>query len=79
MADPRIKLVFQSVRPLIEGDDGTAELLGVEGDTVRVRYAAVPNPECEGCTMTPEMVRDFLMEAFAAQNLRVGRVEVEAG
>lgn len=75
--DAGVRQVLESVRAIVEGDGGDLELLAVEDGVARVRYRRGVNEECAECVLEPDILRQFLREAFAVQAPHVRDVKVE--
>jgi len=56
--EDRVAFAIEEVRPAIQMDGGDVALLGVEGETVRVRLSGA----CRHCAMAQSTLSDFVAE-----------------
>jgi Fe-S cluster biogenesis protein NfuA len=74
----QVNEVIDAMGQLVARDGGTLRLSNYQpgGATVEVQYTVGKNDECETCLISPEMLRDFLLEGFRARELGVEDVQV---
>jgi Fe-S cluster biogenesis protein NfuA len=72
--------VVDAMNQLVQRDGGAIELAAYQpGDpVVRVNYKVGKNDDCDTCLISPEMLKDFLLEGFNSRNLGVRDIEVSA-
>jgi Fe-S cluster biogenesis protein NfuA len=73
-----IDFVLNGIRPAFHPDGGDIELLRYEDGVVEVAYRKGHNEHCFECVMTPEDLREFLLESFRAKVPSVKDVVVVA-
>jgi Fe-S cluster biogenesis protein NfuA len=77
--DQRLKVVevLDAMNSLVARDGGAIELTSYSPSAVQVRYTLGKNDECDTCMITPEMLKDFLLEGFRSHELTVQDVRVD--
>jgi Fe-S cluster biogenesis protein NfuA len=60
----RVEAVIAQFQHIVAADGGKIELLGVAEDIVSVRYSPGTNDQCADCVLTPEDLRELLLEAM---------------
>lgn len=70
--------VLGAMRAIVARDGGVLELAGYQsgGGVVRVRYTVGHNDECATCTISPAMMREFLLEGLRSHDLAVDDVQI---
>ena len=71
-----VKLVVEQFQEIVRPDGGRVELLGVEGDLLRVAYQPGRNDQCASCVISPENLRDMLLDVLPQHDPAIRRVEV---
>jgi hypothetical protein len=71
-----VKLVVEQFQEIVRPDGGALELLGVEGDLLRVAYRPGTNEQCASCVISPDNLRDMLLDVLPAHDASIRRVEV---
>jgi len=72
-----VKLVVEQFKEIVGADGGEVRMLGVEGDLLRVAYKPGHNEQCESCVISPENLRDMLLDVLPAHDASIRRVEVQ--
>lgn len=74
----QVNEVLDAMNQLVARDGGALQLASYQpGDAiVHVQYKVGKNEECDTCLISPEMLRDFLLEGFRARELQVEEVQV---
>ncbi|MDE3100641.1 MAG: NifU family protein [Chloroflexota bacterium] len=71
-----VRRVLDEVRPMLAPDNGSVELLSVDGGVVRVKYDGGHNEQCFECVMPPDDFRLYLLDLFHDRVPDVADVEV---
>jgi hypothetical protein len=71
-----VKRVVAEFGEIVRPDGGSLELLSVEGDTLRVSYRPGHNEQCASCVISPENLRDMLLDVLPQHDASIRRVEV---
>jgi hypothetical protein len=71
-----VKRVVEEFGEIVRPDGGSLELLGVEGDLLRVAYRPGRNEQCASCVISPENLRDMLLDVLPQHDASIRRVEV---
>jgi Fe-S cluster biogenesis protein NfuA len=69
-------LVVEQFKEIVRPDGGAVELLGVKGDTLRVAYRPGHNERCAECVISPENLRDMLLDVLPQHDPSIRKVEV---
>jgi Fe-S cluster biogenesis protein NfuA len=69
----RVEAVINEIRPLLQGDGGDIELVGIEGGVVKVRLRGAC-AGCPGAQMTLKMAVERRMKARVPEIERVESV-----
>lgn len=72
-----IEYIINGIRPAFHPDGGDITLLSYEEGVVAVSYRKGHNEHCVECVMSPEDLREFLLESFQAKVPTVRDVEVQ--
>jgi Fe-S cluster biogenesis protein NfuA len=59
-----VEFVINGIRPAFHPDGGDLTLLGYEDGVVEVSYRKGHNDHCVECVMTPEDLKDYLLESL---------------
>ena len=70
-----VRLV-QEFGEIVRPDGGSLELLSVEGETLRVAYRPGHNEQCATCVISPENLRDMLLDVLPQHDPSIRQVEV---
>jgi Fe-S cluster biogenesis protein NfuA len=71
-----VQRVIEQFGEIVRPDGGSVELLSVEGDTLRVAYRPGHNEQCASCVISPENLRDMLLDVLPQHDPSIRRVEV---
>lgn len=71
-----VEFVVRQMRGVLQ-PDGDAELIDVVGNVARVRYTRASNPKCLECVVSPEDLRDFLIEMLNKKAPHISDVDIE--
>lgn len=71
-----VRLVVEQFKDIVGADGGEVSLLGVEGDLLRVAYKPGHSEQCASCVISPENLRDMLLDVLPAHDASIRRVEV---
>jgi hypothetical protein len=76
--DPVIEEVIGTMNELVARDGGVIELSSYlpADKSIQVNYRVGENDECATCLITPEMLKDFLLESFRSHGMDVDEVDV---
>lgn len=79
MSSSTVDEVIERINGIVAPDGGRVVLLGSDASeaVVRVRYDMAVNDSCSTCTITPEMLEQFLLESLETHGVQVNRVVVE--
>jgi hypothetical protein len=73
-----VRLVVEQFQEIVRPDGGSLELLGIEGDTLRIAYRPGTNERCAECVITPDSLRDMLLDVLPEHDASIAKVEVTA-
>jgi len=73
-----VQLVMEQFQEIVRPDGGSLELLGIDGDTLRIAYRPGHNEHCAECVITPENLRDMLLDVLPEHDASIAKVEVTA-
>ena len=74
--DPRILLVVNNLRPMLQEDGADAVVLGLDGSKLRVRYK-LPTKDCgDHCSMGPFQFKELLKAQLEVQAPQVKEIEI---
>jgi Fe-S cluster biogenesis protein NfuA len=78
--DPEISEVIGAMNELVARDGGRITVGGYEPATAQLEldYVTGKNAECETCLITPETLRDFVLEGLRSRGVDVADVVVQA-
>lgn len=68
--------VIEQFQEIVGPDGGRIELLGVEGDLLRIAYRPGQNEQCASCVISAENLRDMLLDVLPQHDPAIRRVEV---
>ncbi len=71
--EARVAAALDEVRPALRADGGDVELLGIEGDRVRVHLLGA----CGCCPMARSTLADFVVERIRLWAPEIGQIEAE--
>jgi hypothetical protein len=72
-----VKLVVDQFKEIVGADGGEVSLIGIEGDLLRIAYKPGHNEQCASCVISPENLRDMLLDVMPAHDASIRRVDVE--
>lgn len=67
----RVKKAIEKIRPMLQGDGGDIELVGIEGKVVKVRLKGA----CSGCPMSQMTLKGAVERTLKKEVPEVERVE----
>lgn len=78
--DAEINEVVGAMNELVARDGGRVTVTGYETAAAQLRldYVTGSNLECETCLITPETLRDFVLEGLRSRGVAVRDVVVQA-
>ncbi len=71
--EARVQQALDKVRPYLRGHGGNVEILGVDGETVRLRLIG----SCDGCPSSAATIKQTIEEAILARAPEVTTIQVE--
>ena len=71
------QLVVEQFSEILRPDGGSLELLGVEGDLLRVAYQPGQNEQCATCVMGADELGEMLRAALAEHDPSITRISVQ--
>ena len=71
-----VRRVIEDFKEIVRPEGGSVELLSVEGDTLRIAYRPGHNEQCASCVISPENLRDMLLDLLPQHDPSIRRVEV---
>jgi Fe-S cluster biogenesis protein NfuA len=71
-----VERVLREFGEIVRPDGGSVELIAVEGETLRVAYRPGHNEQCASCVISPENLRDMLLDVLPQHDPSIRRVEV---
>ncbi|MEE9284508.1 MAG: hypothetical protein V3V35_02145 [Dehalococcoidia bacterium] len=71
------RMVVEHFSRMVAPDGGVIELLGIEANTLRVRYTPGVNEECPTCVVDPLDLRELMKEALELHDPSITKVELE--
>jgi Fe-S cluster biogenesis protein NfuA len=79
-SDAVIDEVIGTMNELVARDGGLIELSSYlpSDKSIHVNYRVGQNDECSTCLITPEMLKDFLLESFRSHGMDVDEVDVHS-
>jgi hypothetical protein len=72
-----VKQVVEQFQEIVGADGGQVRMIGVEGDLLRVSYKPGHNEQCASCVISPENLRDMLLDVLPGHDASIRRVDVE--
>jgi len=69
----RVRFALDEVRPALQADGGDVELVGIDGDVVRVHLLGA----CRGCPMANSTLADFVTERIKLYAPEIEKVIAE--
>jgi len=71
-----VERVLKEFGEIVRPDGGSLELIAVEGETLRIAYRPGHNEQCASCVISPENLRDMLLDVLPQHDPSIRRVEV---
>jgi Fe-S cluster biogenesis protein NfuA len=80
-SDAVIDEVIGTMNELVSRDGGLIEFnsYAPADKSIQVNYRVGENDDCATCLITPEMLKDFLLESFRSHGMDVDAVAVTTG
>lgn len=78
MALPAVIEVIEAMNEVVARDGGSLKLVRYDdkGRVLSVEFAAGVNEDCDACSISSEMLGEFLVAGLEARDIKVAKVDV---